>query len=102
MGNCQNIQKIGREMINSCCSTDTTEEQNDVKCGREYIDYYLDNKIEKFYINFNKHVLIDKSDKSYSVEIEPSRVYFEIMKRHSKNIDLIITKCLIKKNFSYK
>jgi len=44
----------------------------------------MENKIEKFNINYKDHVLIDKSDKAYSVEIEPSKIYFEIIKNHCK------------------
>ncbi len=85
MGNCYIIKTTDSgEILYSCCCKDTSEDKKEMKCGREYIEYYQDNKIEKFLIDFNKHVLIDKSHKSYSVEIEPSRVYFEIMKKHCK------------------
>ena len=85
MGNCANIQNVNAgEMIYSCCPADSNIESTEVKCGREFIEYYLENKIEKFFINSKKMILVDKSDKAYSVEIEPSKIYFEIMRKNCK------------------
>lgn len=91
MGNCETIKNVNaNDVFYSCCSTEPRVETKEIKCGREFIDYYLENKIEKFFINYAKHVLVDKSDKAYSVEIEPSTNYFQIMKKHSKNFFIIL------------
>jgi len=84
MGNCEKIKNVdSNEVFYSCCTIEPRIETKEIKCGREFIDYYLDNKIEKFFIDFTKHVMVDKSDKAYSVEIEPLKNYFQIMMKHS-------------------
>jgi len=78
------------EFIYPCCSSDAKIESKEIKCGREFSEYYIHNKFEKFYINFAKNILVDISDKAFSVEIEPSSNYFQIMKRQrpSNNIKI--------------
>lgn len=90
MGNCQTINNVNtNEFLYPCCSSEQRVETKEIRCGKEFIEYYLENKIEKFYINFAKNLLVDKSDKAYSVEIEPSSNYFQIMKSHCNIIKLI-------------
>lgn len=84
MGNCETLKNMNnaKEIIFSCCDSSKVD-LLEVQCEKEFIHYYANNKLEKFLINFNKGVIVDRTNKSYNIEIKPSKIFFEIMKLQS-------------------
>ena len=54
--------------------------------------YYFDNKVEKFFLDHKRKLLIDIPSKTLKVEIKPSKIYFDIYKNHSNFIKRLFNK----------
>jgi hypothetical protein len=88
MGNCiYDIKnRKSSEFLFPCCKMDTNlTESYEIKCGERFINYYINNKIKKYTIDFEKKVLIDTTIKSSQMEIRPSNLYFEIIEKLRSN-----------------
>jgi len=91
MGNCKIIHKeVGTQLLYICCSDETQLEQKEVNCGGENISYYTNYKIEKFTILFDQQIFFIKLDSKTRIDIEPSKIYFQIMKKNSNKCFVII------------
>lgn len=92
MGNCMNIKdRKSTEFLFPCCKLGTNfTETFEIKCVERFKNYYINNKIKKYSINFEKQFIIDTTINSSPEEIKPSPLYFEIIEKMQSKLIIYI------------
>lgn len=83
MGTCINKKTLGENELFTCCNLNTSEfSKTEILCGKEQIEYYLNNKITDLTIDFLKRTIIDTSSKSSNKEIKVPESYFLLLESY--------------------
>lgn len=85
MGTCINKRTIGNTDLFTCCSENPAEfSKSEILCGKEQIDYYLNNKITDLTIDFVKRTITDTSSSTGIKEIKVPEGYFKLLESYCK------------------
>jgi len=92
MGNCINLKdRKSTEFLFPCCKLDSNFTENfEIICVEGFLNYYINNKIKKYSIDFQKQIIIDTTINSSPVEIKPSKLFVDIIenKRSKQKIKI--------------
>jgi len=85
MGTCINKRTVGETDLFTCCGANPSEfSKLEILCGKEQIEYYLNNKITDLTIDYAKRTITDTSNKSGIKEIKVPESYFKLLESYSK------------------
>ncbi len=84
MGTCISKKSEGETEFLSCCGGNNTEHSiSEIICGKDQIEYYLNNTIANLIIDFEKRTITDASNKSANKKIKVPESYFKLLEAYS-------------------
>jgi hypothetical protein len=85
MGTCINKKTVGETDLFTCCSANPSDySKSEILCGKDQIEYYLNNKITDLTIDFAKRTITDASNKTANKEIKVPESYFKLLEAYGK------------------